>query len=183
VHISRKTFLFLAVITLFGFGLAGAVLIYFIHDKSFSLFTRGLPVHHQILEGVAGGLAASLILLLMIRSSWMSGPRDFFRRVVKEAKLKFPDIIFLSLAAGIGEELFFRGAIQPWLGIIFTSLVFVALHGYLDPRDGKMMLYGLSMVLVSMGLGLLYNLSGIYAAMAAHFTIDLVLFTRLRYFE
>jgi membrane protease YdiL (CAAX protease family) len=34
----------------------------------------------------------------------------------------------IGLSAGIGEEVLFRGAIQPKFGLIFTSLVFALLH-------------------------------------------------------
>jgi CAAX protease family protein len=38
----------------------------------------------------------------------------------------------LGLTAGIGEELLFRGALQPRYGIIFTSIVFALLHVQYD---------------------------------------------------
>lgn len=34
----------------------------------------------------------------------------------------------IGLSAGIGEEILFRGAVQPRFGLIFTSLVFALLH-------------------------------------------------------
>lgn len=36
--------------------------------------------------------------------------------------------LLLALSAGIGEEIFFRGALQPVFGIAFTSFYFVMLH-------------------------------------------------------
>jgi len=39
----------------------------------------------------------------------------------------------LGLAAGIGEETLFRGAIQPRFGIVFTALVFALLHQQYGP--------------------------------------------------
>jgi membrane protease YdiL (CAAX protease family) len=36
--------------------------------------------------------------------------------------------ILVSIAAGVGEELLFRGALQPRLGIVTTSLLFAAVH-------------------------------------------------------
>ncbi len=38
------------------------------------------------------------------------------------------DILFLALASGIAEELFFRGAMQPVFGLLVTSLIFGAVH-------------------------------------------------------
>lgn len=39
-----------------------------------------------------------------------------------------PGALTLGISAGLGEELLFRGAIQPRYGIVFTSLVFSLVH-------------------------------------------------------
>jgi len=36
--------------------------------------------------------------------------------------------VLLGMSAGVGEELSMRGALQPRLGLIFTAVVFAALH-------------------------------------------------------
>ena len=41
--------------------------------------------------------------------------------------------LVLGLAAGIGEETLFRGAIQPRFGIVFTALIFALLHQQYGP--------------------------------------------------
>ena len=41
--------------------------------------------------------------------------------------------LLLGLAAGIGEETLFRGAIQPKFGIVFTALIFALLHQQYGP--------------------------------------------------
>lgn len=57
--------------------------------------------------------------------------------------------VLVSLAAGVGEELVFRGALQPRLGIVLTSLLFAAVHvQYQIP--GIVMIF-----LMGVGLGLL----------------------------
>jgi uncharacterized protein len=38
------------------------------------------------------------------------------------------DWLILAIAAGIGEEVLFRGALQPVLGIWLTSLLFAVIH-------------------------------------------------------
>jgi membrane protease YdiL (CAAX protease family) len=69
----------------------------------------------------------------------------------------------LGLSAGVGEELLLRGAIQPRLGLVLTSLLFALLHTQ----------YGLTFVLVGlfvvgMILGILRNRYGTMAAIIAH---------------
>jgi hypothetical protein len=84
------------------------------------------------------------------------------------------NLIFISLFAGIGEELFFRGILQrlmirafksPWLGIAVTALLFSGFHlqffGFV-PR-----------FLLGMLLGAIYWYSGsLWTAIIAHFVYD-----------
>jgi len=42
--------------------------------------------------------------------------------------VRLPDVMVISIAAGLGEELFFRGVLQPELGLVPASLIFGALH-------------------------------------------------------
>ncbi len=44
------------------------------------------------------------------------------------------DLILVSVFSGVGEEAFFRGALQPELGIVATSLLFGVLHVGPDRR-------------------------------------------------
>lgn len=96
--------------------------------------------------------------------------------MVRDMKLTFWDCVFLSICAGVGEELLFRSGVQFYLGPIITSVVFVAIHGYLNPFNWRMSLYGLIVLpfifLISYG----FMEFGLWFAIAAHFSYDLVLF-------
>lgn len=84
------------------------------------------------------------------------------------------NLVFISLFAGIGEELFFRGVIQrilirvtknPWMGIILAAAIFSFFHfqffGFL-PR-----------LFLGILLGAIYWYSGsLWVAMLAHFLYD-----------
>jgi uncharacterized protein len=86
----------------------------------------------------------------------------------------FLNLIFISVFAGIGEELFFRGVLQrlfikltknPWAGIILTAILFSGFHlqffGFL-PR-----------LFLGILLGALYWYSGsLWTAILAHFVYD-----------
>ncbi len=39
-------------------------------------------------------------------------------------------ILPISIAAGVGEEILFRGVLQPRLGLVFTSVLFGILHPF-----------------------------------------------------
>lgn len=69
----------------------------------------------------------------------------------------------VGLTAGIGEELLFRGAVQPRFGIFFTAAVFASIH----------LQYGFSLVLLQIFtlavlLGVLRWRAGTVSAMIAH---------------
>lgn len=74
----------------------------------------------------------------------------------------------ISLAAGVVEEIFFRGFLQPRLGLVTSSLLFVCGHlSYGQP----FMLFGIA--LLSLVYGWLYaRRRNVWAAMAAHTLFD-----------
>jgi membrane protease YdiL (CAAX protease family) len=89
------------------------------------------------------GIAIALVLVafaVAIASAellkWLQP--DIYDRVQDNADVITSNInsvwgaILLGLTAGIGEELLFRGALQPRFGIIFTSLIFALLHVQYD---------------------------------------------------
>lgn len=76
--------------------------------------------------------------------------------------------VMLGLSAGIGEEITMRGALQPKLGIFWTSLLFAALHVQYS-------WYGMLVVLaIGCTLGLLRKRTNTTCAMAVHALFDLM---------
>jgi hypothetical protein len=84
------------------------------------------------------------------------------------------NLIFISLFAGIGEELFFRGVLQrifirafknPWMGIVVTAAIFSAFHFQFFGFFPRMAL--------GVVLGAIYWYSGsLWTAIIAHFIYD-----------
>ena len=80
------------------------------------------------------------------------------------------EIAVFSLSSGIAEEMFFRGAMQPSLGLWLTSLIFGLAHGYFDRRFIPWMVMA---ALSGLALGLLAEWTGsLLAPVLAHFTIN-----------
>ena len=69
----------------------------------------------------------------------------------------------LAMSVGIGEEILFRGALQPVFGMVITSLLFVALHTQLAFTPAAGILYVVSLV-----FGLLRARVSTTAAIIAH---------------
>jgi membrane protease YdiL (CAAX protease family) len=88
-----------------------------------------------------------------------------------------------GLCAGIGEELLFRGAIQPLLGIWWTGLLFALAHyGTGGFKSMSFMKWGYAafLYLTSLMLGLVLTQIGLIAAVVLHSVADAVIFFVLR---
>lgn len=85
------------------------------------------------------GVAIALVPVAIVSSGismflvWLLQP-DVYDRIqnnLEQVTTNFNSVggaLAIGLTAGIGEELLFRGAIQPRYGLIFTSLIFALLH-------------------------------------------------------
>ena len=92
------------------------------------------------------------------------------------ANSKFVDLLFISILAGVSEELFFRGWMQtmlanlfgPLAGIIITSLLFGLAH-YLSKE------YAIYAFVTGIYLGVIFHLTGnLYILMTIHAVYDLI---------
>jgi membrane protease YdiL (CAAX protease family) len=81
------------------------------------------------------------------------------------------DFPLVALLSGIGEEIAFRGAAQPLIGITLSSLVFAVLH---IPAPG-LWVYGLWALFASLFLGNLYAWTGnLFVPVAVHVLNNLI---------
>lgn len=179
MQLTRKTFFFLSCVTLFGFSLLGAGIIWLFSATPLTELLQRTPMFWQLLFGTGYGLAFGLIALSVVESEELEGITDYLSQMIQSSNLRFIDVLFASVCAGIGEEIMFRGAIQPFLGIWITAVIFIAIHGYLSLEDLGVFFYGVLMVVMSAGLGYLTNWLGIAAAMAGHAVFDVVIFVHL----
>ena len=174
--ISKKTIILLGLATLIGMGGLGLLIIrWFIAPDLQNYFLFGAPVYLQLIIGSGYGIISAFLAWQLINSPRLQNVKTEYVGFLSSLKLRMPEVIFISFCAGIGEELLFRGAIQPYLGIFFTSLIFVAIHGYLNPKNLEITWYGILMTLVIIGIGNMYEKIGVFSAMAAHFWIDVIL--------
>ncbi|WP_158861350.1 CPBP family intramembrane glutamic endopeptidase [Lunatibacter salilacus] len=175
-----KRLFLLGVGTLVVFGGLGIILVELFQEIDFiSMLNRGLPFSWQVGAGiVVGGIAAGLALVIITRD-FFKDQLAFYQNLIQSFTWTQGSIIFVSFCAGVGEELFFRAGIQPFLGIGWTSVLFVAIHGYLNPSNWRISIYGVCMVGIIAGFGLLFEKWGIVTVMVAHMVFDWVLLTFL----
>ena len=131
------------------------------------------------------GLALGALLFALSQAGvllWAGLAGDSFelqsaasREIFAAMNASLPAGIMLALAAAIGEEILFRGALQPVFGIALSSLAFVLLHGQYLFTPGALILFA-----VSLGFGWLRAVRGTSAAIICHALYNLLPFVLQR---
>nr|WP_308633708.1 CPBP family intramembrane glutamic endopeptidase [Massilia sp. YIM B02769] len=85
--------------------------------------------------------------------------------------------VWISLAAAVGEELLFRAALQPLLGVWITSVIFLLTHTpvyQFRKLDKATLVQAAGMFGLSVALSFIYQYVGLLAAVLVHVAIDVV---------
>lgn len=128
--------LFAPLKTQMAFFFVGVALMYL---TGTTLTNDGLPVEVAVAAGLSIGVVAFMAVLLLSKSQTNLG--EALRKRVDATSsvlgsLSIPAILVLSVAAGVFEELLFRGVLQSWLsqslhysiGIGLSAIIFGLLH-------------------------------------------------------
>ena len=130
----------------------------------------------RIVIGAAIGSALALLnAALVARLPAFARVRRLAHHAVEGIEPRWYTIVIVAFAAGVGEEMFFRGALDPLVGPWFTALGFVILHGAIRIRDRNSAAFAGFLYMASLGLSALRAWKGLEAAMAAHTCYDLVM--------
>ncbi|MDD5309192.1 MAG: CPBP family intramembrane metalloprotease [Deltaproteobacteria bacterium] len=144
-----------------------------IYHHPASLLGSHLPLPAGVILGGAAGVTFGLGIAWMTRFSvyrfrWARTLHVEFRGLL--GPLTGADILAYAVFSSIGEELFFRGAMQPVLGIVPASLIFGLLH---VAPGRKFVPWPFQAVVMGFAFGGLYWLAGeLSAPILAHFTIN-----------
>ena len=89
------------------------------------------PAMSITFAGILCGLAAGLLIVFASRMALYRF--DWARALHRELRhLLFPlqdaEIVVLAAASSVGEEMFFRGALLPVVGLLASSAIFALLH-------------------------------------------------------
>ncbi len=170
------------VVAVFGEGLLAGV-------AAFWIWLRGLPVEvGDPLVALSVGLSAAMALSLanygLLRMAPPVRPVRAIRRLYLEtfrplfATAAPMEILVVSLAAGMGEELLFRGAVQAEFGLVVASVCFGLAH-----IGGRVwFVFGLWVVVMGLGLGgLAVVTGGLGASIVAHVVYDAAAITYIHW--
>jgi len=132
-----------------------------------------------LLGGPAIGVGVGLGVVALTQAAsrrfqWAKDLNASFRDLL--GPLTGKEILILALASSIGEELLFRGALLPWLGIVVQAVVFALLH--IGPGR-RFLPWTASALVLGIGFGALAQETGnLGGPIAAHFMIN---FLNLRF--
>ncbi len=150
-----------------------------------TVLVEGQPIAAQIGWGIAFGLAISVPSVVVVFFVPLFSPlRRQLLDLVSRVDLHAFNPLWISLCAGIGEELLFRGAIQPVVGVWWASVIFTLAHfrsGQFHSMNWQKLIYAASVFIAGLFLGYVFLEIGLIAAMVTHATVDVVsLFTAQR---
>ena len=153
-------------------------------DKCATLRRLGLrmPLKRDWAAGLASGIAL-YIAVGIFTAFWRGSVGESAFALQTEAARALFDSFNSSLLAGLllavlsafGEEILFRGAMQPVFGIGITSLAFCAIHLQYAGSPAIAMMFG-----VSVGFGLLRSRGSTSAAIIAHACYNAIPFLMFR---
>ncbi len=132
-----------------------------------------VPTSTQVVAGLAGVVAAFAaafiggVLTTNLQPDAVPGLEESMQAMLAGVTNPFVAIV-LAVSTGVGEEVFFRGAIQPRMGIVLTAVLFTFLHAQ----------YGFTWILLGLFLvglifGWLAKRYGTMAAVVAHVVYNL----------
>ena len=79
--------------------------------------------------------------------------------------------VIVAVTAGVGEELVFRGVLQPRIGIILSSLLFTSVHAFQYNFDALV-----QVLLLSFTFGIVRKLSNTSTSALIHGGYDFIAF-------
>jgi hypothetical protein len=85
--------------------------------------------------GIGLGVGAAIVVLSNLVTRFTQWGENLARAMAEAlGPLSTPDAILLACASGLAEEMFFRGALQPRVGLVLASLLFGIVH-FVPRRD------------------------------------------------
>lgn len=118
---------------------------------------------------VAGAVVVGILLNIIVQVFWeWAQPERFYEMQARLQQLfgEFEStggLLAVGLSAGIGEEVLFRGALQPRFGLWPTTFLFAVIHSYYGLSPGLVWIF-----VLGLGLGILRQKSNTTACILFH---------------
>ncbi|RFP09580.1 MULTISPECIES: CPBP family intramembrane glutamic endopeptidase [unclassified Duganella] len=158
-------------------GVAALIIFCFHQPPYLASLLAGLPLHFQVAAGLGIGCAYWVSTQIGYRFAANSKTTKSTVESYSRMDLSGRNPIWISLAAGFGEELLFRGSLQPLTGVWLASAIFVIAHTRAYRFNGlnkRVLIQACAIFVGSMGFGLIAMYVGLVAAMITHAAVDIV---------
>jgi membrane protease YdiL (CAAX protease family) len=165
------------VLTCVGFSLIALLIIFVAQKEPLSVFRGPMTLGEQLLAGLGLSALAAVASYVSFRLTAKSEATANTIKAYGRLDLSGLNPVWISLAAAIGEELLFRAALQPLLGVWITSVIFLLTHTpvYQFRRLNVATLVQAAGVFgASVALGFIYQYVGLLAAMMVHTALDVI---------
>lgn len=165
------------ILTCVAFSLIALVIIFVAQDEPRAVFTGPMGWSSQFLYGLALSALAAVGSYASFRLTAQSEATRNTITAYGRLDLSGLNPLWISLAAAIGEELLFRAALQPLLGVWVTSIIFLLTHTpvYQFRKLNRATLVQAAGVFgASVALGFVYQYVGLLAAVMVHTALDVV---------
>lgn len=164
-------------LTCLVFLIIAAVIIVVAYAEPLSVFVGPMNVGNQLLFGL--GLSALAAVGSYVSFRMTASSESTRKTIAAYARLDLSGLnpVWISLAAAIGEELLFRAALQPLLGVWITSVIFLLTHTpvyQFRKLDKATLVQAAGVFGASVALGFIYQYVGLLAAVLVHVAIDVV---------
>jgi membrane protease YdiL (CAAX protease family) len=145
-----------------------------------------LPRFSDFIIGIAFAIALFIINFFLIRTAYKKKwtcLTDFIDELVTPlvSNLTLIHGLLISIAAGVGEEFFFRALLQPYIGIVYSSILFSLAHFMFELKR----FYILSILYFFIGVlfGVIYEYThSIWIPLVFHVVYDFIAIVYFRYF-
>lgn len=168
--------------SMFYVGMAGvgAMVSLYRHESLKNILS--LPGETPALVSLLGlGLLGAAVLLIANYLFEQQFPSfKVFRHVLMQmiGSATVPVALYLAFISAVGEELLFRAAVQPALGLVGTSLLFGLLH--LGPQ-GLISIWTLWAIISGLMMGWMFESTGnLWPSLICHFLVNAVSMLTLR---
>ena len=117
----NRKIIVLGLFTIIGFPLVAFVINYFFSSESFwDIFISKQGILYELIIGMFLGILSGLIAWQIIKLRILQPVRYKYQDVIGSLRMNIGTIIMVSVCAGVGEEILFRGNIT----IVFWHLVY-----------------------------------------------------------
>jgi uncharacterized protein len=166
---------FMGLITLLFFPLLAWLILFQAGEDFFAMFRCEWSDLYSLPTFLSIGILFGLLVIYISELPYFDKSLSSYRNLLSHLKINRFHAFFLSFCAGFGEEVFFRGALQPYLGVWITAIFFVAIHGYFSRKNLPVNIFATGLTLFIVILGYAAKHFTIWHAIAGHFSYDLVL--------